>query len=92
VDRISKQNEPFTPNDLKANNDCVNITRMLEEMHADPAQGGTAVNVQARTLWHSLYDQQAGTAEFSFYLGERVHADGTRTELRSDYLKFALEA
>jgi hypothetical protein len=61
-------------------------------MSADPAYGSIAANVQSRTLWHSLYDQQAGTAEFSFYLGEEVHADGTRTEHRSDYLRFALEA
>jgi hypothetical protein len=47
--------------------------------------------MNARTVWHSLYDQQAGTLEVSFYLGEEVHADGTRRERRSDYLKVALE-
>jgi hypothetical protein len=66
--------------------------KLFEEMSADPAYGSIAANVQSRTLWHSLYDLQAGSAEFSFYLGENVHADGTRTEHRSDYLRFALEA
>ena len=47
---------------------------------------------RSRTLWHSLYDQQAGTAEVSFYLGETEQADGRRAEQRSDYLRFTLEA
>lgn len=42
--------------------------------------------------WHILYDQQGGTVEVSFYLGERVQADGTRHERRSDYLTVALDA
>ncbi len=92
TDRISKHEGLFTPDDLKANNACVNIMRLLDEIGADPTFGSIAANVQARTLWHSLYDQQAGTVEFSFYLGEKVHADGTRTERRSDYLAFALKA
>ena len=91
TDRISKQNDLFAPDDLKANNACVNIMRLFEEMEADPAYGSIATNVQARTLWHSLYDQQGGTVEFSFYLNEKVHADGAHTERRSDYLSFALE-
>ena len=78
--------------DLKANNDCVNIMRLFEQMGADPTYGSIAANVQSRTLWHSLYDQQAGTVEFSFYLDEKAHADGTHTERRSDYLTFALDA
>ncbi len=49
-----------------------------------------AADVQSWTLWHSLYDQQAKTVEFSFYLGDVVHSDGSRTERRSDYLKFVL--
>jgi hypothetical protein len=54
--------------------------------------GPIAANVQARTLWHSLYDQQAGIVAFSFYLGEETLADGTRAERRSGYLAFALDA
>ena len=92
TDRISKQKDLFTPDDLKTNNGCVNIMRLFEEMGADPAFASIAANVQSRTLWHSLYDQQAGTVEFSFYLDDIVHADGTHTERRSDYLRFGLEA
>ena len=53
----------------------------------EECRGGCA---ESRTLWHSLYDQHAKTVEFSFYLGEVLHADGTRAEHRSDYLKFTL--
>ncbi len=65
--------------------------KLFEELGTDPAFGSIAANVQARTLWHSLYDQAAGTVEFSFYLGESENADGTLRERRSDYLEFALE-
>ena len=92
ADRVPGDRDLFTPEDLKADNACVNVLKMFEEASAGPGDGSIAANVQARTLWHGLYDQQAGTAEFSFYLGEDVHADGTRTEHRSDYLKFALGA
>jgi hypothetical protein len=59
---------------------------------ADPAWREQFYGMNARTVWHSLYDQQAGTLEVSFYLGEEVQADGTRRERRSDYLKVTLEA
>jgi hypothetical protein len=35
-------------------------------------------------------ESPAKTVEFSFYLDDVEHADGTRTEHRSDYLKFTL--
>jgi len=92
ADRISEQEDLFTPDDLKANNACVNIMRLFEELGADPTFGSIAANVQARTLWHSLYDQGAGSVEFSFYLGEEVNADGSFAEQRSDFLKFVLKA
>jgi hypothetical protein len=89
ADSISKHSGLFTPNDIKTNNARVNVMKVFEEMRAN---GINPANEQARTLWHSLYDQQARTAEFSFYLGDEVHADGTCTERRSDYLRFALDA
>lgn len=92
TDLIARRHDPFTPEDLKSNNACVNILEMLEEVSAGSGDGSIAANVQSRTLWHALYDQQAGIAEFSFYLGEEANSDGTRTERRSDYLKFALGA
>jgi hypothetical protein len=91
LDRIAKHRGLFTSEDLKANNACVNIRTLIETLRADPAQRSIAASVPSRTLWHSLYDQKARTVEFSFYLGEDVHADGTLAEHRSDYLKFALE-
>jgi len=91
ANRISEHNGLFTPDDLKANNDCVNVMKLFEEMETDPSFGSIAANVQSRTLWHSLYDQAAGSVEFRFHLGEVVNADGTLSEKRSDYLKFALK-
>jgi hypothetical protein len=90
LNRVSHHQQRLTADDLKTNNASVNIMRMLETMSENPTQKGIAAGVDSRTLWHSLYDQKNGTAEFSFYLGEDVH-DGIRTERRSDYLKFALE-
>jgi hypothetical protein len=89
--RISEHEGPFTPEDLKDNNACVNILRLFEEMGNDPEFGSIAANVQARTLWHSLYDQATGKVDFSFYLGESENADGMLHERRSDYLGFALQ-
>jgi hypothetical protein len=86
LDRLSAHTGSFTVDDLKANNACVNIRTLLDTLSADPAQRGIAAGVQSRTLWHSLYDQKARTAEFSFYLGEDA-----RAERRSEYLKFALD-
>ena len=45
-----------------------------------------------RTLWHGLDDQEARSAEFSFYLGEEIGADGKHVERRSEYLKFELKS
>lgn len=78
ADRISEHDDLFTPYKLRANNACVNILKLFEETSADRAYGSIAANVQSRTLCHSLYDQQAGTAEVSFYLGAKIHAEGTR--------------
>ena len=92
ADRIGTHQGPFTADDLKKNNACVNIHTLLDIMRANPAQMGIAAGVQSRTLWHALYDQKARSVEFSFYLGEDGRADGSHSERRSDYLKFALEA
>jgi hypothetical protein len=88
--RIAEHPEPFTAVDFRANSACVNVQRVLAAMDGGQAGKSVAADVQARTLWHSLYDQHAKTVEFSSYLGDVEHADGTRTEHRSDYLKFTL--
>jgi len=46
--------------------------------------------MSARTLWHTIYNQHALTAQTSFYLGETTAQDGTRAERRSPYLHFTL--
>jgi len=91
ADRIAGHKEPFTADDIKANHACVNIHELLNIISHDPSKRSIAADVHSRTLWHSLYDQQAGKAEFSFYLGEYVEANGKLTERRSDYLKFSLK-
>jgi hypothetical protein len=91
-ERISQQKALFMKDDIKANHAYVNFMKLIEKMRSEPGYEGNPADDQVRTLWHSLYDQQAGTAEFSFYLGEKEHADGTRTEYRSDYLRFELDA
>lgn len=88
---IADHRRQFTSDEIKANNASVNIHTLIESMRSDPERAGVAASAQARTLWHSLYNQKTLTAEISFYLGETVGHDGTRTERRSDYLKFALD-
>jgi len=90
IDRIAGHQGLFSPEDLKENNDCVNIFNLFEEISTDPSQSSIAASVQARTLWHSLYDQQGRSVEFSFYLGEESQTGGKRRERRSDYMKFVL--
>jgi hypothetical protein len=91
ADSISNHEGRFTAEDLKSNNACVNVMKLFEEMGSDPALASIAASVQARTLWHSLYDQGAGSVEFSFYLGEEIGAGGIPVERRSDYIKFELK-
>jgi hypothetical protein len=91
TDQIARRQGGFTPDQLKANNACVNILNLVEMLRADPTQRSVAEAASSRTVWHSLYDQQAGSVEVSFYLGEDIQPDGTRRERRSDYLTFTLD-
>jgi len=81
-DRIAAHQRPFTAD--KVNNACANLFDQLPVMLADATSEGRAFYGQMRTVWHCLYDQQAGTVAFSFYLGEDVKADGTCAERRSE--------
>ena len=90
TDQIASRQGGFTVEEMKANNACVNVLKVIEGMSADSLQRSLAAGT-ARTVWHSLYDQQAGSVEVSFYLGEEVQADGTRRERRSDYLTVTLD-
>lgn len=92
VDRIAGHEGLFTKDELQTNNACVNILRVYEAMGAGPAESAIADIVEARTVWHGLYDQHAGTLDVSFYLGDDPMPDGTRGERRSEYLTFTLDA
>ncbi|OGO51412.1 MAG: hypothetical protein A2148_11745 [Chloroflexi bacterium RBG_16_68_14] len=92
TERVAAHRGLFTADEIKEINACVNYQRVMDAMSADHPEVDVAASITARTMWHSLYDQQSGTVEFSFYLGEDVRADGTRGERRGDYLKFALES
>ena len=86
---IAQHERPFTLEDLKHTNACVNVRTMLDRM-SQGSPRSIAANVQARTLWHSIYDQQARTVQVSFYLRDQADADAGRGEVRSEYLEFAL--
>ena len=90
LEHIAAQQGLFGPEDLKANKACVNLLKRMESLPDDPTSQSIATGVHSRTLWHSLYHQKTRSAEFSFYLGERVEGN-TRTEPRSEYLRFSLE-
>lgn len=92
MDRIAGNRRPFTPEDLKANNACVNIRRLLDIVGGDQDVESVAAGIQSRTLWHSLYDLDGLSVEISFYLGESKQADSTYIERRSEYLTFRLGA
>jgi hypothetical protein len=91
-ERIASHEGLFAPDDMKGNNARVSVQGVVDVMSADPNLASAAAAVTSRTMWHGLYDQQAGAVEFNFYLGEVENADGRRTERRSDYLRLALES
>ena len=88
AERIEAHTGSFTPAEMKAANACVSagaIMNLIEPRH--PLRG-----VASRTIWHSLYDQEAGSVEVSFYPGETLEPDGAYRERRSDYMTFVLDA
>jgi hypothetical protein len=91
ADRITDRKGPLTPDEMKANNACVNTVAMLNMLGETPMQPGQLGLNAARTVWHSLYDTQTGEMEASFHLGDGRPTDGKTRERRSAYLKFALE-
>ena len=83
----------FTPKAIKEIHHRVNVLSMVAELGGISLQGDEALNVQARTLWHSIYDQDARSASFSFYLDEQWGRDNKRTgrdERRTGYLTMRL--
>jgi len=90
-DRIAAHKGGFSRDDILASNACVNIIELLNQIDVGTAGGAVTAQANARTVWHSLYDQHAGEKEISFYLGEENQANGALGERRSDYLIYTLE-
>jgi hypothetical protein len=88
---VGSRSGGFTADEMRAANAAVTCHAVFEALSGDPAQRDRAAAVRNRTVWHSLYDQEAGTVEVSFYLGEENHPDGTRHERLSEYLAFGLQ-
>jgi hypothetical protein len=91
LERISEHEGLFAKDEIKENNAGVDIFKLLQILKSDPKQSSIAAGVDSRTLWHSLYNQNEKTAEFSFYLGEDEGANGVPKERRSKYFKFTLQ-
>lgn len=87
----SGHNGLFSTDNMKYNQQCVNILQMFETVAKDPNHRGIAAGSNSRTLWRSLYNQNEKSMEVSFYLGEETNSGGKIIERRSDYLKFSLD-
>lgn len=87
VERIEANAGRFTPAEMKTANGCVSVGAMMKLIGPDHPLCG----VPSRTIWHSLYDQEASRVEISFYLGEALEPDGAYRERRSDYTTFAID-
>lgn len=90
------QGRPFTTDDLKELHAEASWPRLYQVMSADatgrrPQEVGSTAGSQVRTLWHSLYNQETGTVEYRFYLGDEMSADGHLDARRTAYLTFTLE-
>jgi len=88
ADRIESHAGTFMPAQMKAVNACASVGAMMNLIEPDHRRRGA----RSRTVWHSLYDQQAGKVEISFYLGESIGSDGAFRERRSDYKTFIIGA
>jgi hypothetical protein len=88
-ERIQQPGARFTEAGMKATNYCVGVAELFRTLEGDPAQNSIAAASTARTLWHSLYNVDARTVAFDFYLGDRIPGNAT-TELRSGYHEFSL--
>ncbi|MEJ2573285.1 MAG: hypothetical protein P8164_06780 [Gammaproteobacteria bacterium] len=71
TDRIEAHAKPFTPAEMKPTNACVSVGAIMNLIRPDQPLR----RMPSRTIWHSLYDQEAGRVDISFYLGETVKPD-----------------
>jgi hypothetical protein len=88
ADGIDAHAEPFTTAEMKAFNARVSVGAMMNLIEPNHLLR----SVPSRTIWHSLYDQEAGRVDISFYLGDVIEADGAYRERRSDYTTFIIDA
>jgi hypothetical protein len=96
-ERIASHRGSFSVDDMRALSDAVSFPGLFEERvvrDEGTAAAGTdcrgSSKLRARTLWHSLYDQAAGTLGVRFYRGEDVEPDGRWRIRRSDDVTFVL--
>lgn len=87
TDQVSAQSDAVTAEEIRDTHSSVNILNVMATTPID----SPLRNLPVRTLWHNIYDQQAGTVEISFYLGDEKHSDGSLSERRSDYKTFTLK-
>lgn len=90
ADLLEQQEGRIGEEAMKANNACVSVHQMFKRLGNHPAEASIAAGILARTLWHSLYNLEARTVAFDFYLGETRNERGSQ-EYRSGYIEFALE-
>lgn len=89
ADLLAGHHRPFDLDDIKHNNACVNMGEVFAKMSPSDSVPIISPGFPFRTLWHSIYDQQARTMEISFYLRDRTDTE-EGGEVRSKYLKFTL--
>lgn len=91
-DMIAAHSGKFAFEDLKAISEAVRAPELFAQAAPSAGQNGgpaIAANPLVRTLWHSVYTQSEGTAEFSFYLADEPGSDGFDAR-RSGYFTLAL--
>jgi len=88
-DQIQRPNSRFSEAEMKTFNSCVSVAEMFRLLGDNPQLQSIAAGSLTRTLWHSLYNVEAGTVAFDFYLGESGQGSD-RSEQRSGYHEFSL--
>lgn len=78
----------YTPQEMRDNSAAVGVKHLFTEMLKAPDFRSIAANVNARTLWYTLYDLTERRVEIDFYLNSRVNDGGEYVEERSEIFTF----